>query len=91
MKEKALHILFTSYLKKRLRYVPVDFKNMIISGIFYFNSPVGEHFNYRKRTSPFRAKFPQKEMKSGVIQEHFLPRREVFSIDLTNMKNFSSL
>jgi len=72
MKEKALHILFTRHLKKGLQYVPIDFKNMVISGILDFNSSIGEYFIYHKRTSPLRPEFSRKDMKPGIIHEHFL-------------------
>ena len=91
MEKKALHILFTWHPKKRLQSVPFDFKHIVIGGILDLNGLVREHFNYHKRTSPRRPKLPRKRMKSRVIQEHFFRRREVFSIDLTIMKNFSSL
>jgi len=67
MEGKTLHILLTRHLKKMFQPMPIDFENVVISGIPNFHGSMRERSHYHKRTGPPRPKLPWEEMEAGVI------------------------
>ena len=51
---KTLHIPLTRQLKKMFQPMPIDFENVVISGIPNLHGSMRERSNYHKRTGPPR-------------------------------------